>query len=101
MTSSVIPGLFHIFFILYKDRTKPTAICPKDIAANTTDESGRTANISYLVSCLHDFDENITPVCNATQEITQFPLGETVVECSCEDKLQNTDQCYFKVTVTG
>ena len=84
-----------------KDITKPTAMCPVDVKANATDESGTTATVSFLVSCLDGIDKNIQPVCNATKNVTSFSVGETTVICSCEDNSRNTDQCAFKVSVKG
>ena len=85
----------------FKDVTNPTANCPDNQVADAQDEGNTTTTVDFPVSCEDTIDKNIGPNCNATENVTPFPVGETTVSCSCTDQSNNTDLCSFKVTVNG
>ena len=81
--------------------TKPFANCPDDQVADAQDQGYTTSTVDFPVSCEDNIDKDIEPICNATENVTPFPVGDTTVSCVCVDRSDNTDLCSFKVTVNG
>ncbi|XP_071826315.1 uncharacterized protein [Apostichopus japonicus] len=87
------------FNVSVNDVTHPTASCPNDIDTDARLQEGTTARVDFVALCSDNIDKGIQAVCNARSE-SEFPVGVTTVTCSCEDMSQNTDECFFTVTVT-
>ena len=94
-------SVFIWFPFIFEDVTEPSLTCPSDIVVNATGESATTSTVPFLVSCQDNIDKSIQPICNATENITPFSVGETTVVCSCQDSHENVDGCSFIVTVEG
>ncbi|XP_071817411.1 uncharacterized protein [Apostichopus japonicus] len=86
------------FTVTVKDVTHPTASCPNDIDTNARLQEGTTARVDFVTSCSDNIDTGIQADCNATSG-SDFPFGVTIVNCSCQDISQNTDECSFNVIV--
>ncbi|XP_071816448.1 hyalin-like [Apostichopus japonicus] len=86
------------FTVTVKDVTHPNASCPNDIDTDARLQEGTTARVDFGTSCSDNIDIGIQAACNATSQ-SEFPVGVTIVTCSCEDLSQNTDECSFTVTV--
>ncbi|XP_071826314.1 uncharacterized protein [Apostichopus japonicus] len=86
------------FIVKVKDVTHPTASCPDDIDTDARLQKGTTARVDFVTKCSDNVDTGIQAVCNATSQ-SEFPVGVTTVNCSCEDLSQNTDGCSFTITV--
>ncbi|PIK47700.1 exported protein of unknown function [Apostichopus japonicus] len=88
------------FTVTVKDVTHPMASCPNDIDTDARLQEGTTARVDFVTSCSDNIDTSIQADCNATSG-SDFPFGVTIVNCSCQDISQNTDECSFNVIVKG
>ncbi|XP_071817396.1 uncharacterized protein [Apostichopus japonicus] len=86
------------FTVTVKDVTHPMASCPNDIDTDARLQEGTTARVDFVTSCSDNIDTSIQADCNATSG-SDFPFGVTIVNCSCQDISQNTDECSFNVIV--
>ncbi|XP_071817423.1 calcium-activated chloride channel regulator 4-like isoform X3 [Apostichopus japonicus] len=86
------------FTVTVNDVTHPTASCPNDIDTDARLQEGTTARVDFVTSCSDNIDTGIRADCNATSG-SDFPFGVTIVNCSCQDISQNTDECSFNVIV--
>ncbi|XP_071826317.1 uncharacterized protein [Apostichopus japonicus] len=86
------------FNVTVKDVTHPKASCPNDIDTDANLQKGTIARVDFVASCSDNIDTDIQADCNATSQ-RKFPVGGTTVTCSCEDSSENTDECYFTITV--
>lgn len=83
------------------DVTSPNVTCPSDQIAKAQDQGNTSATVNFSARCHDIIDGDITPNCTATSNVTQFPVGKTIVNCTCADQSENTNQCAFQVIVKG
>jgi hypothetical protein len=79
------------------DTDPPVVTVPADIAASTTDPSGKA--VTFSATATDNVDGPLTPTC-APPSGSTFPVGQTTVSCHATDAHGNTGTASFKVTIT-
>jgi hypothetical protein len=83
--------------VTVRDTTAPTANCPPDQYAFTTNATG--ADVTFAGTATDNCDGNVQLVCVPASG-TFFLVGENLVQCRATDAQGNASACSFRVLVT-
>lgn len=74
----------------------PTITCPPDTTVECQGDG--SAMVEFVVTAESECDDSLVVECDPPSG-SDFPLGETVVNCSVTDRFGNTAECSFSVFV--
>ena len=78
-----------------QDITPPVVTVPNYIEQQT---KGDSMIVEFTVTATDDIDGSVTPICVPVSG-SEFPIGNTTVECTATDAAGNTSTKTFSVTI--